>query len=115
MRMGRRHAPTYRIVAIDSRMRRDGRFLEIVGHYNPRTEGEPEIVVKDDRVKYWLGVGAQPSETVRSLFRRSGLLSRMDQERKDAFLREALERRSIEEQQAAEAPQADPEGGQSRE
>ncbi len=97
MRMGRRHAPTYRIVAIDSRMRRDGRFLEIVGHYNPRTSGDPEIVIKEDRVLYWLGVGAQPSETVRSLLRRTGLLARLDQERRDAYLRQALERRSLEE------------------
>ena len=112
MRMGRRHAPTYRIVAIDSRMRRDGRFLEILGHYNPRTSGDPEIVVKDDRTAYWLGVGAQPSETVRSLLRRSGMLGRMDQERRDAYLREALERRSIEEQRASDEPSEGLEGSE---
>lgn len=115
MRMGRRHAPTYRIVAIDARMRRDGRFLEIVGHYNPRTKAEPEIVVKEDRVAYWLGVGAQPSETVRSLLRRCGMLNRMEQERRDAYLREALERRSLEEQHMPEDTSLDVNGGQERE
>jgi small subunit ribosomal protein S16 len=95
-------------------MRRDGRFLEIVGHYNPRTSGEPEIVVKDDRVRYWLDVGAQPSETVQSLLRRSGMLGRMDQEKKDAYLREALERRSLEEQRSPDESLDEFEGGSAR-
>ncbi len=101
MRTGRRRAPSYRIVAADSRKRRDGRFLEILGHYNPRTQPDPEISIKEDRARYWLSVGAQPSETVRSLLRKVGLLKKLDQERKDAYLREALERRSIEEQKSA--------------
>ncbi len=100
-RTGRRGAPSYRIVAADSRRQRDGRFIEIVGHYNPRTQPEPEIGIKEDRIRYWLGVGAQPSETVKSLLRRVGLLAKFDQERRDAYLREALERRSVEEQKTS--------------
>jgi small subunit ribosomal protein S16 len=100
MRTGRRGAPSYRIVAIDSRKKRDGKFLEILGHYNPRTE-PADIGIKEERIRYWLGVGAQPSETVRSLLRKAGLLAKLDQERRDAYLREALERRSVEEQKFA--------------
>ena len=101
MRTGRRRAPSYRIVAADSRRQRDGRFIEILGHYNPRTQPEPDIGIKEDRVRYWLSVGAQPSETVRNILKRIGLLAKLDQERRDAYLRDALERRSVEEQRLA--------------
>lgn len=101
MRTGRHRAPSYRIVAIDSRKKRDGKFLEILGHYNPRTQPEADIGIKEDRIRYWLSVGAKPSETVKSLLRKAGLLAKLDQERRDAYLREALERRSVEEQKSA--------------
>ena len=101
MRTGRRGAPSYRIVAIDSRKKRDGKFLEILGHYNPRIQPEADIGINEERIRYWLSVGAQPSETVRSLLRKSGFLAKLDQERRDAYLREALERRSVEEQKSA--------------
>ncbi|MFT5367880.1 MAG: small subunit ribosomal protein S16 [Candidatus Latescibacterota bacterium] len=73
LRMGSKKAPFYRVVAANSSAPRDGRFIEILGHYNPTKH--PQIVeLKTDRVQYWLGVGAQPSDTVRSLFRQQGIL-----------------------------------------
>ena len=72
-RMGAKGRPSYRIVAADSRSPRDGRFIESVGFYDPITE-PTTINVNEERARYWLGVGAQPTETVRSLFQRSGLL-----------------------------------------
>lgn len=72
-RMGAKKAPFYRVVAADATSPRDGRFIEILGHYNPTKD--PQIIeLKEDRVRYWLGVGAQPSDTVLSLFRQKGLL-----------------------------------------
>ena len=65
-RMGRRKRPFYRIVAADSRARRDGRHIEILGYYNPMTD--PATIKLDlERVDYWVGVGASPSETVVNL------------------------------------------------
>ena len=74
-REGLKKQPTYRIVAADVEAPRDGRFLEILGHYNPRTE-PMTIVVSEDRVYDWLSKGAQPSESVMSLFKQIGLMER---------------------------------------
>jgi small subunit ribosomal protein S16 len=71
-RMGRKKAPHYRIVVAESSMPRDGRFVETVGHYNPRTE-PMTLVVHQDKAREWLRKGAKPTETVESLFRRSGV------------------------------------------
>lgn len=72
-REGRKKTPMYRIVVADSRFPRDGRFLEIVGQYQPQF-AEGAINLKLDRVNYWLNVGAQPTDTVRSLLRKAGVL-----------------------------------------
>ena len=72
-RVGRKKAPAYRIVVADSKSPRDGRFIEIVGQYAPR-QGDTAIALQTDRVNYWLDNGAQPSDTVRSLLRKAGLL-----------------------------------------
>lgn len=64
-RIGKKHAPIYRIVAIDSRKKRDGSFLENLGTYNPKTK--EVIQFHDDRVAHWLSVGAIPSEVVARL------------------------------------------------
>jgi small subunit ribosomal protein S16 len=69
-RMGRKKNPFYRIVATDSRSPRDGRSLEVLGYYDPMTEPST-IKVQLDRVDYWLGVGASPSDTVNSLIARA--------------------------------------------
>lgn len=72
-REGRKKSPMYRIVVADSRAPREGRFIEIIGTYQPRkTEGAVEL--KEDRANYWLDVGAQPSDTVRSILRRAGIM-----------------------------------------
>jgi small subunit ribosomal protein S16 len=73
MRMGMKGAPTYRIVVADARSPRDGRIIENIGSYNPRTEPST-IIVDQERAKHWLSVGAQPSESVASLLQRAGVL-----------------------------------------
>lgn len=74
-RTGTKKKPSYRVVVSDSRMPRDGRFIEIIGHYNPRTE-PATVQIHEDRVLHWLSVGAQPTDTVRSLLKNSGTLER---------------------------------------
>ena len=69
-RQGRKAVPIYKIVATDSRSRRDGRFIEALGQYRPMNEPGQKVTIKEDRVMHWLGVGAQPSDTVRSFISR---------------------------------------------
>lgn len=71
-RVGGKKNPIWRIVATDQRSPRDGRFLEIVGRYNPQTEPST-ISVDEDRIKHWLSVGAQPSNQVKKLLRLQGI------------------------------------------
>jgi small subunit ribosomal protein S16 len=75
-RFGVRNNPFYRIVAADARSPRDGKFLERLGTYNPRPskDGIKEITADSDRVKYWLSVGAQPSDRVGWLLGKAGLI-----------------------------------------
>ena len=70
-RMGKIHAPVYRVVVVDSRKKRDGRVIEEVGLYDP-TPNPSTIEIKSDRVQYWLGVGAQPTEQVLNLLKITG-------------------------------------------
>jgi len=65
-RYGAKKKPFYRIVVADSRYSRDGRFLEIVGTYNPLLETD-QVKLKNDRIQYWMGEGAIPTDTVKSL------------------------------------------------
>lgn len=74
-RMGSKRKPFYRVVVADSRMPRDGRFIEEVGYYNPLTN-PAEVKLEEDRVFEWLEKGAQPSDTVRSLLSKAGLMKR---------------------------------------
>ncbi|MFN8104723.1 MAG: 30S ribosomal protein S16 [Acidimicrobiia bacterium] len=74
MRMGKKKQPHYRIVAADSRVKRDGRFLEIVGRYNPLTDPST-IEVDNDKAVKWLSVGAQPTEAVAKLLEISGAMA----------------------------------------
>ncbi len=71
MRMGKKKQPTYRVVAADARSPRDGRFIEIVGTYNPRPNPS-EIAIDNAKAVHWLRVGAQPSDTVKKLLKISG-------------------------------------------
>ena len=74
-RMGSKRKPFYRIVVADSRMPRDGRFIEEVGYYNPLTNPD-EVKLEEDNIFEWLEKGAQPSDTVRSLLSKAGLMTR---------------------------------------
>jgi small subunit ribosomal protein S16 len=76
-RVGKTKQPQYRIVAADSRSPRDGRFIEILGHYNPRTEPS-SLTVDNDKAVKWLRQGAQPTDRVRKLLEISGALEQFD-------------------------------------
>src|SRR5690349_24858005 len=84
-RVGRKKAPMYRIVVADSKSPRDGKFIEIVGQYQPRT-GDQALNLDTERVNHWLNVGAQPSDTVRSLLRKAGILKQRHETRLAAKL-----------------------------
>lgn len=72
-RGGRKKAPVYRLVVADSRSPRDGKFIEIIGQYAPR-QSETGMNVNVERALYWLSVGAQPSDTARSILRKAGVM-----------------------------------------
>lgn len=74
-RVGKKKQPSYRIVVADSRAPRDGAFLKIIGHYNPRTE-PMTLDVKEEEAVYWLRQGAQPSETAAKLLTRLGIMEK---------------------------------------
>jgi len=73
-RHGAKKRPFYRIVVADSESPRDGRFLENVGTYNPLVE-PAEVTLKNERISYWIGQGAMPSDTVKSLLKKEGFFS----------------------------------------
>ena len=72
-RMGAHKQPFYRVVVADSRAPRDGKFIEEIGYYNPMTEPK-EIKLDAEKAKKWLANGAQPTETVKVLFKKSGII-----------------------------------------
>ena len=87
-RIGRKKAPQYRIVVADSKSPRDGKFIEIIGTYAPR-QAENSVTINADRANHWLDVGAQPSDTVRSLLRKAGVLKARHEARLAAKLKAA--------------------------
>jgi small subunit ribosomal protein S16 len=91
-RVGLKRQPSYRLVAADKESPRDGKFLEILGHYNPRTDPFT-FEVKEDRIYDWMSKGAQPTESVAQLFKSVGLLERFNRvksgEAVDAVLADA--------------------------
>lgn len=72
-RMGAHKKPFYRVVIADARAPRDGRFIEEIGYYNPLTD-PADIKIDEEKAKKWLGTGAQPTDTVKELFKKSGIL-----------------------------------------
>jgi small subunit ribosomal protein S16 len=92
-RMGAKKQPSYRVVVADSRAPRDGRFIEVIGFYNPRTEPET-VQINEGRALHWLGVGAVPSEAVARLLKQQGTTARFERlkqgESLDALLAEAV-------------------------
>lgn len=108
-RMGRKKRPFYRIVAVDSRVRRDGQYIEAVGTYNPLTNPATLDVDQAAALK-WLGNGAQPTETVRSLLSRAGVLLAHDLGKRGASeeqvatkVAEHIELKGVKDRQAIEA------------
>lgn len=99
-RTGLRHQPSYRVVVADKESPRDGRFIEILGSYNPRTEPFT-LEIDEERIYHWMSVGAQPSESLVKLLKSAGVLGRYDRvkggEDKQVVLtdaKQALEARS---------------------
>ncbi len=78
-RRGAKKQATYRVVVANSEAPRDGRFIEIIGHYNPRTD-PPTVVIDQERALYWLGVGAQPTEAVARMLRNLGIMAKFQGE-----------------------------------
>lgn len=76
LRMGAKKAPFYRIVAADSRAPRDGRFIELLGTYDPRTN-PAKVTIKEEEVLKWLNNGAQPSDTVKNLLSKEGIIKKI--------------------------------------
>ncbi len=74
-RMGAKKAPFYRVVVADSRSPRDGRFIEIIGTYNP-IPAEYEVKIDEEKALYWLNNGAQPTDTVKSLLSQKGIIAK---------------------------------------
>ena len=72
-RLGAKKAPFYRVIVADSRSPRDGRFIDEIGYYNPLTE-PAEIKIDAEKAKKWIANGAQPTETVKSLLKKSGIV-----------------------------------------
>jgi len=95
-RIGLKGQPSYRIVVTDQRKARGGKYIESIGNYNPRTEPSTDVV-QEDRALYWLSMGAQPSESVQSIFQRTGTLERFQRlrsgEELEALVQEAEENR----------------------
>lgn len=93
-RMGLKGQPSYRVVAADKESPRDGRFLEILGSYNPRTD-PATLIIKEDRVYHWMANGALPTESVGQVFRTAGVTDRFERFKKgesaDKLLQEAAE------------------------
>jgi small subunit ribosomal protein S16 len=90
--MGRKKRPFYRIVAADQRAPRDGRFIETLGYYNPLTD-PVTIEIKEERALYWLNTGAQPSDTVKSLLSKKGIILRfslMKDGKDEAFIEKKM-------------------------
>ena len=101
-RIGLKGQPTYRIIAADKEAPRDGRFLEILGVYNPRTD-PATIKINEERIYHWMKNGAQPTESVAQIFKTSGTLERFERFKKG----EALET-LVAEAAAAEVKRAAP-------
>ena len=110
-RGGAKNRPYYRVVVADSRMPRDGRYIERVGSYNPMLEhgDENRLVIREDRVKHWLAVGAQATDRVQRLLAQAGMVEakpRRDQTKQDKPKAKALERIQEKEEAAKAAAEA---------
>ena len=73
-RLGKKKAPFYRVVVADSRYPRNGRFIEEIGTYDPMTDDDKQVNIDADAAKKWIGNGAQPTDTVRDLLKKQGII-----------------------------------------
>ncbi|MBC6935913.1 MAG: 30S ribosomal protein S16 [Chloroflexi bacterium] len=89
-RVGLKKQPSYRIVVVNQRTARSGEYIENIGHHNPRTEPSTDVL-DEERALYWLSVGAQPSDAVSSIMRRTGTLERFERMRKGEALETLLQ------------------------
>jgi small subunit ribosomal protein S16 len=109
-RVGAKKQPSYRVVVADSRSPRDGRFIETIGFYNPRTD-PPTVEIKEERALYWLSQGAQPTEAVAGLLKRLGTMERLARlksgESLDVLLSEAAAARQQPTEEASPEIQAE--------
>lgn len=78
-RIGAKNKPIYRVVVADSLSPRDGKFIEVIGHYNPLTE-PASFDINEEKALKWLGVGAQPTETVNNMLRKLGIIDKFKQQ-----------------------------------
>jgi small subunit ribosomal protein S16 len=115
-RVGTKKKVAYRVVVADSRAPRDGSFIEVIGHFDPRTE-PPTIVIKQEKALQWLGRGAQPTQTVASLLSKSGisnkLVSKALRKPTDRKTPKKAEKKAKEQAKAA-APEAKPASAESK-
>src|SRR5690349_12030307 len=107
-RIGAKKQAYYKIVIADSRSPRDGRFIEKIGTYNPRVakDHKEHLIIKEDRIKHWVGVGAQPTDRVQRLLAARGLAEKPDvhkQSKKDKPRAKTQERLKAQEEAAAKA------------
>ena len=115
-RIGLKKQPSYRVVVADQRSARNGGFIENIGHHNPRTQPSTDVV-NEERALYWLSVGAQPSDAVISLFRRTGTLDRFERLRKGEALETLVAEAEAWQQANTGSPKTrypSPEAGQGR-
>jgi len=101
-RIGKKKHPCYRLAVVDSRVKRDGRFIEFVGHYDPMTKPHT-LQLKEERIMEWLENGASYSDTVGSLLRQSGLLSRWHEKKTGQKAKEEAAAREEKKKEKAEA------------
>ena len=105
MRMGAKGKPFYRLVVKEKRSKRDGTYLENVGTYNPMLD-PAEVLLNHDRIQYWIGVGAQPTDTVKSLIKNNPVQT---EEEREATMQARAEKKAADEAQKAVAQQAEAE------
>ncbi|MBL8181628.1 MAG: 30S ribosomal protein S16 [Blastocatellia bacterium] len=103
MRMGSKGKPFYRLVVKEKRSKRDGKYLENVGTYDPMQD-PAEVKLNHDRIQYWIGVGAQPTDTVKSLIKNNPILT---EEERDAMLAARAEKKAAAEAERAAARKAE--------
>jgi small subunit ribosomal protein S16 len=104
-RTGAKKQPHYRVVVADQRSPRDGKFIEAIGHYNPRTE-PPTVEIDAERALYWLSVGAQPSEAVRRMLDKTGLMAQVPAVRKGELSIDEIVAQFVQEKEEAAAAAA---------